>query len=688
MADLETHEIYEQLSAPETPEGWSRRRFIQAALAVGGAALAAPYVDMGAAFAASPLTRNDGILVVITMAGGCDSLNMVIPAGDSNYYAKRGGLAIKQTASLPITPDTALHPALKSLQSRYNAGNVAVVRGVAVPNPDLSHFTSVDTWMRGSADIGSTTGWLGRYLDGLGRDNLRGAAVGSSCPQLLVGATTQATAVPTSSGGSFGANRSNASDARMYDAMRLFAAAPTGLGPLGDQVAAIEQDTIDEAGQIASIYNPAPTGGSLTKQLTLAARLINANLGIRVLNVTIGGFDTHENELGSHTNLFTDFDAAIDAFYATLDPGWANAVALMTWSEFGRRVSPNNGGTDHGTAASLFVIGNGVKGGLYGQMPSLTSLDRSGNLIGAVDYRSYYTSVLEGWLAADAGQVLGGSYENLQLFAAGPVSSAPSAPGAAAPPPISIPAPAPPGYWIATADGHVYSYGRDAQLSTSGLKSPVVTMVATASKRGGVLVCKDGTVKAVGDGRTFGSMAAKKLNGPIKDMKLTPSGNGYWLLGSDGGIFAFGDAQFFGSTGNIRLNQPVVGMAATPSGRGYWLVASDGGIFAYGDARFYGSTGSIRLNQPIVGMAATASGRGYWLVAADGGVFAFGDAKFHGSTGGINLSKPIVSMTATDSGNGYWFVASDGGVFAFGDAGFHGSLGGSPPVSPVVAIAS
>src|SRR5207248_3770558 len=178
-----------------------------------------------------------GILVFIFMGGGNDSLNMVVPTGDSSYYDKHGALAIKQTDALPLDGVSGLHPNFKGLKKRYDAGNLAVVRGVAVPNPDLSHFTSMATWMKGSASAGTvSSGWLGRYLDGLDLDPLRAVRIGTSVPLHLVGATTQASAVPTSSGSLFGANRSIAGDARMFDAVRLFAEGSTGLGYWGDSV--------------------------------------------------------------------------------------------------------------------------------------------------------------------------------------------------------------------------------------------------------------------------------------------------------------------------------------------------------------------------------------------------------------------------------------------------------------------
>ena len=234
------------------------------------------------------------------------------------------------------------------------------------------------------------------------------------------------------------------------------------------------------------------------------------------------------------------------------------------------------------------------------------------------------------------------------------------------------------GYWVAAADGGIFSYGDAPYYGSAGgivLNRPIVGMGATPTHKGYWLVATDGGIFNYGDARYYGSTGAISLNKPIVGMTSTHDGKGYWLVAADGGIFSYGDAGYYGSTGAITLNKPIVGMAATPDGRGYWLVASDGGIFAFGDAGYYGSTGAITLNKPIVGMAATPDGRGYWLVASDGGIFAFGDAGFHGSAGAIVLNKPIVGMSATPNGSGYWLVASDGGIFTYGNAGYYGSPG-------------
>jgi hypothetical protein len=247
------------------------------------------------------------------------------------------------------------------------------------------------------------------------------------------------------------------------------------------------------------------------------------------------------------------------------------------------------------------------------------------------------------------------------------------------------------------AGGGVVGFGAPDVGSpvTAPLSSVVVAQTAdpaaTSSDEGYWLASADGGVYTVGDAGYYGSLGALQLQGPIVAMAATPDGKGYWLAALDGGVFAFGDAAFFGSMGAVPLNQPIVGMASTPTGKGYWLVASDGGVFAFGDAQFLGSMGGTPLVSGVTSMAPTHSGLGYWLVAGDGGIFAFGDAGFYGSVGGTPLNDPIVDMAATPDDAGYYFVASDGGVFTEGDAVYRGSLGGGlggngHVILPVAAI--
>ena len=228
--------------------------------------------------------------------------------------------------------------------------------------------------------------------------------------------------------------------------------------------------------------------------------------------------------------------------------------------------------------------------------------------------------------------------------------------------------------------------GTARAAGVTGGASGIVAVVGTPDGQGYWLASADGRVLTFGDATFYGAPFSVHPNRPIVGMAATADGHGYWLVGADGGIYAYGDAAFYGSTGSLALNQPVVGMAATADGHGYWLVAADGGIFAFGDAPFEGSTGSLTLNRPVVGMAVDGASGGYWLVASDGGIFAFG-APFFGSAGSLPLNRPVVGMAADGTDGGYWLVASDGGIFAYGAAPFEGSAGGEPLVSPISSMA-
>jgi len=411
---------------PAGPLGWSRRQFLQA---IGMGAFSGMAIgtlgeqffgDLPDAWAAPPIGANDGILVLIVLYGGNDGLNTVIPYSDPAYQASRSNIAIPVESSLPLDGTLALHPELGYVKSLYDAGDVAIVQGVGYPNPDLSHFSSMAIWMNGQfGSSAPTTGWLGRWLDGLPpAASLAGASIDTSVPLHMLGAARRAVAVTP--GDLFG-TVGTAEDARMFAGIRAMAAASGGRGQWHDAFAATMARQLDVATEVAPAFTGTFPPRGLERDLTVAARLINANIGLRVLDIGRGGFDHHDNEPSKHQDLLRDLNIGIQNFYATLAPEFADRVTMLTVSEFGRTPGSNASlGTDHGTAAPLFVIGQQVKGGLYGAQPSLTALDQNKRMFSTVDFRAVYGTIIDGWLGGGGSTVVNGPFENLGFFEAGP----------------------------------------------------------------------------------------------------------------------------------------------------------------------------------------------------------------------------------------------------------------------------
>ena len=266
-----------------------------------------------------------------------------------------------------------------------------------------------------------------------------------------------------------------------------------------------------------------------------------------------------------------------------------------------------------------------------------------------------------------------------------------------------------PGYWLAGADGGVFSF--DAPFYGSGVHAGGAMHVllhsrrAHSMRRSGVaglrrhrlamaIGCSTGTGTRPHSAKLPHSTrrTALAIRRPVHcgpGSRRPPLDGDSSSRMAAGRLSPCGDApQIFSGLDQYVLAAPVVGITATLDGKGYWMVSSDGGVFAVGDAPFEGSLGGAHLNAPVVGIAPTRDDKGYWLVASDGGVFAFGDAVFHGSMGGSPLDAPVVGVAAAPDGAGYWLAAADGGVFSFGSAPFEGSMGGKSLQGPVVGIAT
>ncbi len=435
--DISTADALAHLQVAETdPLAIDRRRFLQligmgagAGLVAGtGGTLLDQLVLPGhdpTAWAAGPIGPNDGILVMVGMLGGNDGLNTIVQFDDGDYYRMHDELAIAGADTLPLDGLVGLNAELTELKRFWDDGSLAIVEGVGYPKPDLSHFNSMAFWMSGRPFGVPTTGWLGRWLDGyLGgtKDLYAAAEVGYGLPLHLVGAQQRGTVV-TPNRPIFGVDDS-ARSALQYGALDdLLANAKPGWAT---EIGQAFVDQVGLAGTLAPFIPPAGelSTTSIIAGLDVAARVINANLGFRVVTAGWGDFDSHADQPEQHGLRLREFNDSIRRFYEVLDPAWHDRVTIMSWSEFGRTPWFNLGmGTDHGTSAPQFVFGRNVKGGRYGQPASLRNLERWDRMEHHVDFRSYYASIIDGWLGGGSSDVLGGTYENLGLFHGGPGAS-------------------------------------------------------------------------------------------------------------------------------------------------------------------------------------------------------------------------------------------------------------------------
>ena len=411
----------------------TRRRFLTASGVTAAGALAAGFsrrslADLFTAARQDPLPTGTAVLVLVTLYGGNDGLNTVIPYADPAYHAGRPGLAYPADEVRRLDDSLGLNPAMKGLETLWRARRLAVVRGVGYPKPDRSHFRSMDIWQTASPDRPVSTGWIGRWLDATGTDPLRAVSIGAVPPPLIGGERSAGAAVPLSrlaaptgalGRGLAGLARTQAGEPRMQaaaaagvaDLLRLDAT----YGPVVDPAA----DAGTDAGQDdEERTNGASAGGqgALGSQLDVVATCIAARVPTRVYAVSLGGFDTHANEKGTQARLLGELDAALARFVGKIGN---RPVVVAVYSEFGRRVQANAGdGTDHGTASDVLVLGPQVRGGMYGEQPSLTKLDRNGDLVATTDFRDVYATLLEQVLGTDAERILPGSTHRLAFLAA------------------------------------------------------------------------------------------------------------------------------------------------------------------------------------------------------------------------------------------------------------------------------
>ena len=403
----------------------TRRDFLKTAAVFSSIGLAPAFLTRAAEGLAPAVEgfKDDRVLVVVQLGGGNDGLNTVVPQSNDTYYRLRPQLGLKKDRVLRLNDDLALNNKLAGLMRLYDQGQVALIQSVGYPNPDRSHFRSMEIWHTASgADAFYGTGWIGRYFDNCCSGSARpqaGVAVGNERPQAFEG--EKGFGVAFTDPMRFGWQPGKTTDTKEnFERLNELPASPgSTLDFLRHTTssAIMSSYEVHAAAERAGLSAGAAMGRGKDPLQTVAA-LLRGGLATRIYYVAASGFDTHANQLGTQDALLERFGDGMRRFQETLAAdGNADRVTTMVFSEFGRRVAQNaSGGTDHGTAAPMFLIGQHVKGGIHGPLPNLDDLDE-GDLKYAIDFRSVYATLLADWLGADHEPVLTRRFETLPLLA-------------------------------------------------------------------------------------------------------------------------------------------------------------------------------------------------------------------------------------------------------------------------------
>lgn len=430
---------------PSPQDAFSRRLFIRQGVTLASLAATVPHfiqrsaysmmLPLGSGVSSQAGVPDDRVLVVVQLGGGNDGLNTVVPYGDDAYYRARPSLGIaapgrgqnnQSCLELDSKKGVGIHPNMTAFKELLDSGVASIIQGVGYPNPNRSHFASMDIWHTADPE-GKSTGWIGRYFDCTcnGTPSSEGSvAIGRTAPLAMVGDVQK----PVS-----------------FESAELFRWLGKEVHPaLNEPYQQITRggalDGVDESSQLAflmrtsldaqvssdriraAVSKPslvAYPGGQLSRQLQTVGAMIRDGMKTRVFYVSMGGFDTHAGQPGTHGNLLRQVSDSLAAFYRDLKAqGNSGRVLTMVFSEFGRRVQQNaSQGTDHGTAAPMFLVGDMVRPGLLGKHPSLTDLDQ-GDLKHTVDFRSVYAAVLENWMGAPSQKVLQSRFEPAKILSA------------------------------------------------------------------------------------------------------------------------------------------------------------------------------------------------------------------------------------------------------------------------------
>jgi uncharacterized protein (DUF1501 family) len=403
-----------------------RRQLIQAFSSATAAALItahAPGWAQGAQQRAA--LAADRILILVELKGGNDGLNTVVPFTDPAYYQLRPSIAIKPEEVLSLDARTGLHPSLKPLLPLFEQGQVGVVQGVGYPEPNLSHFRSIEIWQTASKSTEYLSdGWAARGMQAgfsaKGHFTTEGVLIGGTEFGALAGARAVSLNNPEAFVNQSRYAQANGLDAALVARSQKNAALQNLLKVEGD-INAAASGLRAERYNFSTVFPSGAFGNSVRAAAQVVASQANKPAGeggVPVITLTLGSFDTHQNQLGQHAGLLKQLaDGLVALQLALTELGAWDRTLVMTFSEFGRRVRQNNSnGTDHGTAAPHFVLGGAVRGGLYGQPPDLTRLDGAQNAIYTTDFRQLYSTVARDWWGVSAEAVTRGRFEPVKFL--------------------------------------------------------------------------------------------------------------------------------------------------------------------------------------------------------------------------------------------------------------------------------
>jgi uncharacterized protein (DUF1501 family) len=397
-----------------------RRNFLGAAggavvNSTGLALLASHAPGWAQAVAQSASSLAERILILVELKGGNDGLNTLVPYADPAYYQLRNSIGIKADDVIKIDTRVGLHPELKALLPLWEKGDLGIVQGVGYPSPNLSHFRSIEIWETSSkANEYLDDGWVSRAMKaGYARQanfTAEGVLIGGSDLGPLAGARAVTLNNPEAfvsqarfAGQSGASNRGSAALQHLLKVESDISVAAQGLR--GDK---FNFSTDFPEGQFGN-------GARAAAQVVASQK---GKAGVPVIMLTLGSFDTHQNQLGNHANLLRQLGEGLAALKSALtELGAWDRTLVMTFSEFGRRARQNNsGGTDHGTAAPHFIAGGAVRGGLYGQAPDLARLDAAQNLVYTTDFRQLYATVAQDWWGVPPETVVRGKFEPVRFL--------------------------------------------------------------------------------------------------------------------------------------------------------------------------------------------------------------------------------------------------------------------------------